>query len=138
MLDHIKQIQEGVHTAFIDGNMNSNLAYRPQFISNNYKTGQKVLSSIEEELKNCDEFFISVAFITKGGITPLLQALKELEKRGIPGKILTTDYLTFSEPEALKKLSNLKNIELRMYRVNENEAGFHTKGYIFKSAGFFY
>ena len=39
-----------------------------------------------------------------GGITPLLQTLKELEKRQIPGKILTTNYLNFSEPRALKKL----------------------------------
>lgn len=132
MEDNIKQMQEGIYTAFIDMDMNSNLAYRPQFISNNYKVGQKVLSAIEQELRNCDEFFISVAFITSGGITPLLQTLKELEKKGIPGKILTTDYLTFSEPKALQKLSGLQNIELRMYRVDEHNAGFHTKGYAFK------
>ncbi len=34
-----------------------------------------------DELLRCDRFAISVAFITRGGITPLLQTLKELEKR---------------------------------------------------------
>ena len=41
---------------------------------------------------------LSVAFITMGGITPLLQTLKELENKGIPGEVLTTNYLNFSEP----------------------------------------
>lgn len=80
----------------------------------------------------CEEFSISVAFITMSGITPLLQTLKELENKGVKGRILTTDYLNFSEPKALKKLTKLKNIELRMYCSSETEEGFHTKGYIFK------
>ena len=59
-----------------------------------------------------------MAFITKSGITPLLQTLKDLEQRNILGKILTTNYFMFSEPEALEKLAGLKNIELRMYAVS--------------------
>ena len=54
-----------------------------------------------------------------GGITPLLQTFRELEQRGISGKILTTDYLTFSDPKALRILANFKNIELKMY-ITEN------------------
>ena len=50
-----------------------------------------MLSSIEDELLMCDQFQISVAFITLGGIEPLLQTLKELEKKHIPGEILTTN-----------------------------------------------
>ena len=49
------------------------------------------------------------------GITPLLQTLKELEKRGIPGRILTTDYLTFSDPKALRKLEEFSNLHVKMY-----------------------
>ncbi len=127
----IIKLRQGMETAFIDKYSPSNLAYKPQFISNNYKEGRKVITSIEDELLRCDEFVISVAFITMGGITPLLQTLKELEKRGIPGKILTTDYLTFSEPKALRTLASLKNIELRMYVTDNSSEGFHTKGYIF-------
>lgn len=122
----------GFDTAFLNKTTLSNLAYRPQFISNNYKEGRKVLSAIEEELLSCEEFAISVAFITRGGITPLLQTLKELEDRDIPGRILTTDYKTFNDPKALDMLANFKNIELRIYCSNDDKSGFHTKGYIFK------
>lgn len=66
------------------------------------------------------------------GITPLLQTLKELEKKGIKGEILTTNYLNFSEPRALKKVNNLSNITLKMYDVEAAKEGFHTKGYIFR------
>lgn len=131
--DKIIQFQSGFHTAFINSNTNSNLAYRPQFIYNNNKDGQKVFSAIEDELCKCDSFTISVAFITRGGITPLLQTLKELERRGIPGRILTTDYLTFSDPVALDTLAGLSNVELRMYQTERAGNGFHTKGYIFQN-----
>lgn len=128
----ITEIQQGFTTAFINADAASNLAYKPQFVSNNYKEGRKVLSSIEEELLNCEEFSISVAFINLNGITPLLQILKELEVKGVHGRILTTDYQAFTEPRALDKLAGLKNIDLRMYRTRGLEEGFHTKGYIFK------
>ena len=128
----IEEVRLGFETAYIDGSVVSSEAYRPQFVSNNHKEGKKVFSSIEDELLACDRFQISVAFITMSGITPLLQTLKELEKRKIHGEILTTNYLNFSEPKALKKLDALSNITLRMYDVELAEEGFHTKGYIFK------
>ncbi len=130
--EKILQLQQGLTTAFMNQAISSNLAYRPQFISNNYREGRKVFSSIENELLSCEEFSISVAFITMGGITPLLQTLRELECRGIPGRILTTDYLMFSDPKALRIFANFKNIELKMFVTENAKEGFHTKGYIFK------
>jgi superfamily II DNA or RNA helicase len=132
-MDKRDELRLGFETAYIDGSVASNSFYSPQFVSNNYKDGKKVLSSIEDELLRCDKFQISVAFITLGGITPLLQTLKELEKKNIPGEILTTNYLSFSEPKALEKLNGLSNITLKMYDVQEAGEGFHTKGYIFKT-----
>lgn len=128
-----QNIQSGLSTAFLDKNISSNVLYRPQFISNDYKNGRKVLSTIEDELLHCDSFLISVAFITMGGITPLLQTLRTLEDKGIKGKILTTDYLAFSDPKALDKLATFSNIELKMYLVPDSKNSFHTKGYIFQS-----
>lgn len=130
--ERILELCNGFETAYINEAIASNFAYKPQFISNNHKQGKKVLSSIEDELLLCDQFQISVAFITMSGITPLLQTLKELEKKGIKGEILTTNYLNFSEPRALKKLNNLSNITLKMYDVEAAKEGFHTKGYIFR------
>lgn len=126
----LDEIEKGWKHTTIDGNLAVNKYYSPDFIFNNNKQGIKVLPVIEEELKNCDSFIISVAFITNSGITPLLMTLKELEARKIKGKIITTDYLTFTEPKALDKLNEFKNIELKMYQVGDGE-GFHTKGYIF-------
>lgn len=128
----IDEVRLGLETAYIDGSVVSSNVYRPQFVSNNHKEGKKVISSIEDELLACDGFQISVAFITMSGITPLLQTLRELEKRNIKGEILTTNYLNFSEPRALKKLNELSNITLKMYDVEAAAEGFHTKGYIFK------
>ena len=68
--DKITTLQTAIQTAYLDHTINSSLAYRPEFISNNYKLGKKVLVSIEEELQRCEEFCISVAFITESGITP--------------------------------------------------------------------
>ena len=134
--NNIEEIRKGAETSFIDAGADSNLAFKPEFIVNSYREGQKILSVLERELSDCDSFSISVAFITKSGITPLLQILKELEQRGVYGRILTTDYLMFSEPEALKMLSGLKNVSLRMYQADEGP-GFHTKGYIFRQDGLY-
>ena len=128
----INELQNGLSAAYINGSVAANLAYKPAFVSNNPEEGKKVISSVEDELLRCDQFQISVAFITMGGVTPLLQTLKELEEKGVRGQILTTNYLNFSEPRALEKLNGLKNITLKMYDVETAGNGFHTKGYIFK------
>lgn len=134
--DEIAEIKKGAEAAFISAQTDSNLAFKPEFIVNSYREGRKVLSVLERELSSCDSFAISVAFITMSGITPLLQILQDLEHKGISGRILTTDYLMFSEPEALEKLSKLKNVTLRMYQA-EDGTGFHTKGYIFRKDGLY-
>lgn len=100
------------------------------FVSNNGLEGRKVLTTIENELSKCTSFSMSVAFITVGGLTPLLETLKSLEEKGVQGRILTTDYLLFSDPKALEKLDQFSNIDLRMYCCQEGEEAFHTKGYL--------
>lgn len=127
------ELEEGLRTAFVDGMHQSNLAYRPQFVSNDYQSGRKVLTTIEDALLDCEEFSFSVAFVTMGGIEPLLQTFRELEQRGVRGRILTTDYLNFSEPGALDKLAGFSNIEVRMFQSDGTAQGFHTKGYVFRN-----
>lgn len=128
------KIVSGYQKAFIHSDFQSDPEYSPQLVSNS--GGKKVLTVIEKELKNCDEVFISVAFITRGGVAPLLGTLKELEaKNHVKGRILTTDYLMFSDPKALDTLASLKNIELRMFKTAEAGVGFHTKGYMFHAGG---
>lgn len=101
-----QDLMTGLTTSFINQSVNSNSLYQSEFVYNDYKQGKKVLVSLEQELKRCDEFFISVAFITDSGFESLSMILKELEQKGVPGKILTTDYLTFSQPKALDRLAS--------------------------------
>ncbi len=128
----LELLKNGLSSSYIDGHVTSDRGYEHAFVRNNKKYGYKVLTSIEDELLRCDSFVMSIAFVTQGGITPLLQTFKELEKRGVPGRILTTNYLTFSDPYALKKLHGLSNITVRMFDAQASEVGFHTKGYIFQ------
>lgn len=132
------QILDAARTALIDGSFDSDARLRPRFVSNDRSKGTKVLADIERELASCDEFVFSVAFVTQSGIQPLKQIFRELEDRDIPGRILTTDYLAFSEPAALAWLSARSNIEVRMFTTGEvggqKSEGFHTKGYLFRHA----
>ncbi|WP_346662096.1 DEAD/DEAH box helicase [uncultured Methanobrevibacter sp.] len=121
-------IINGARTAFIDEHISSSSDFKPKLLYNDKNS--KIINSIRDELRNCDEFIFSSAFITMGGITPLLEEFRYLEENNIKGKILTTDYLNFTEPKALKKLQSFKNIEVKLY-LQEKE-GFHTKGYLFK------
>lgn len=127
------EILRATEKGFINRNLDGNLALTPKLIINDYLKGTKVLSEIIRELKKCEEFYISVAFITSSGLVPLLETLKSLNDKGIKGKIITTDYLNFSEPKALKKLLSFSNIEVRVY----DKENFHTKGYIFKYADYY-
>lgn len=118
---------QSIQTGFVDQNHNSKQEYRPQFLTNNNLTGKKVLSSIDRELRNCDEFWFSVAFITTSGLATIINRLKELEERNIRGKILASQYLNFTQPEALRRIKQFKNIELR-FAIS---GSFHAKGYLF-------
>ena len=110
-----------------------NFEYGPDFIKNNYNEGEKVLSTLIDELSTCKSFDFSVAFITQGGIACLQKTLKFLD-HSVHGRILTSDYLNFTDPYALKKiLENYKNIELRVYTKD----AFHTKGYLFRQENYY-
>lgn len=123
-----KEIEHGLYNGFIDKIGVSLDKYKPKLLINNAAQGQKVLTSIISELNNCDEFLFSVAFITSSGLITLLTTLKELEIKGVKGKIIASSYLNFTDPKALKKLLDFKNIELRIV-TNEN---LHSKGYVFR------
>ena len=73
-------ILKATETGLVDHLVDSNLALQPKLLINDYSKGSKVLSDIVSELTKCNEFMISVAFITSSGITPLLETLKSLEK----------------------------------------------------------
>jgi len=76
---------------------------------------------------------MSVAFVRYSGIQLLLETFEELEKRNIPGKILTSTYLNSTQPKALTALRRFSNLETKIY-IPTRDRGFHSKGYIFEYA----
>jgi len=126
-----KALSKSIQTGFIDQMIQSDKSYRPELLTNDYKQGKKVLSTIKRELETCDDFWFSVAFVTTSGMATLMNTLLELEKKNVKGKILASQYLNFTHPEALKRIKQFTNIELRI----ATEGAFHSKGYLFKKKG---
>ena len=80
-------------------------------------------------------FELSIAFISMSGLATIKQTLLDLEEKNIPGKIITSTYLGFNEPRTFQELLKFKNLDVRIY--DDEKAGFHPKGYIFKKGKYF-
>lgn len=120
-------LPKSLKTGFLDATIQSSGEFRPHLVLNEPQQS-KVLSSLLRELEGCSSFAFSVAFITAGGLAMLQQGLRDAEARGVRGKILTSDYLHFTDPRALEHLMNsFPSLEVRISR----DASFHAKGYLF-------
>jgi len=129
-MDNLSQVfNASLQTGFIDKTILSNISYQPELLVNKKNPPKKILSTLIHEFEICTEFFINVAFATTSGVATLINTLKELENRGIKGKILVSQFLNFTEPEALKRLAKFKNINIRI----ATKGNAHAKGYIFKN-----
>lgn len=128
-----ENFQKSLATSFADAAIPSEAGLRTTLLANDPIRHLKILTAIDDELSHASSFSISVAFITKSGIAPLLLTLQRLAAKGVHGRILTTDYLYFTEPGALRQLLALPNLEVRIFRT-QGATGFHTKGYIFHSS----
>jgi len=104
-----------------------------KFVRNNSELNETVFNVLVNELTFCSSFCLSVAFINLAGIVPLIPYFELLRQNNIKGKIITTDYLDFTEPKALDCLARFENIELKIFDTNLSKKGFHTKGYIFRN-----
>lgn len=109
----------------------SPVEYEPRFIHNSGY--QNFYAELQESLLSCKSFHMSVAFVRYSGIQLLLETFDELERRAIPGKILTSTYLNSTQPKALRALKRFSNLEVKVY-LPSRDRGFHSKGYIFEYA----
>ena len=78
-----------------------NSEYNIKLVSN--YTSSNMFNEINVSLLECKSFIFSVAFINFGGLQLLIKSLDELRSRNINGKILTSDYLNFTDPKADRK-----------------------------------
>ena len=88
-------------------------------------------SELYESIETCKSFIFSVAFINFSGLQLLIKSFDQIRHRGTQGKVLTSDYLNFTETKALRKLLEFENIQTKIY-LQERHGGFHTKAYIFE------
>ena len=87
-------------------------------------------NELRRSFADCQRFYINVAFVNYSGLQILLDILKEVEAKGIPGQVITSTYLNFTDPKSLDKLRTFSNIELRLF-IAKPSRGFHPKAYIF-------
>lgn len=118
------QLVDSLRTGFIDASVPSDARFAPKLLTNDPEERTDVLSTLKAQLGTCSRFDFSVAFITASGIETIVQLLLVLRENNIPGRILTTTFNNFNDPEALRKLLEFPNIEMRVF-----EGNLHTKGY---------
>ena len=123
-------LKRGLEHGFIDKTITAGEEFTPQLITNNPLRNEKVITTLKHEMENCDEFMFSVAFVNSGGVSALDQEFLELDRRGIKGRIIASQYQNFTEPVALKKLTRHENIQVRI--ITEEVSKMHSKCYIFR------
>ncbi|NLZ77445.1 MAG: DEAD/DEAH box helicase [Spirochaetales bacterium] len=128
-----RQLAGGLHSGLLDRRIPSPEGMRPRLVLNDRLGRRRVADVLNTHLRECSSFSFSVAFLTKGGLATLLQALLECGRRRVKGRILTSDYLNFTDPRAVGFIFHelAPTIEVRVYTAE----AFHTKGYLFEHAG---
>lgn len=91
-----------------------------------------LLPKLIHAINHASEIEISVSFIQTSGIHLLLPALTDALEAGASIKILTSDYLQITAPEALRQLLLLteRGADIRLFCCGTDTA-FHMKAYIF-------
>ncbi len=92
-----------------------------------------LLDAIRTELQRCAAARLAVAFVMRSGTDLLDGALRAALLRGADVRLLTTDYLDVTEPDALDALCRLQGrFEARVY--SHERRSFHPKAYLFERA----
>lgn len=118
------EFEADVQFGYVDKGTKAPKNLNPSVVLNTERTS--VFRTIRDELRHCDEFFFSVAFVTPGAIARLKQDIVDFDGKGT---IVTADYLGFNPPTAFAELLNLRqhNVDVRFHPAS----AFHPKGYIF-------
>ena len=92
--------------------------------------GIKLYTELQKEIASADEIRLMVSFIKKRGLALILPQLKEFTNRGGKLKVITTTYMKATDFEAVKKLAELNNTEIKItYDITDERL--HAKAYLF-------
>src|SRR5690606_27635930 len=89
------------------------------------------LHAIKRELARCARASVAVAYTMRSGVELREGAIRSAIQRGVGFRLLTTDYLGVTEPEALDRLvSAVAPDQVRLYQTDR--VAFHPKVWIFE------
>lgn len=130
-----KNVVNELYGSLLNGYINqdtivTNDQFGPRLLNN--QEGSLIWEQIKHELLTCENYTFAVAFITDSMVSNLKPIFKDLSRRGIKGRILTSTYLYFNQPAVFQELLKIPNIEVKIAEVD----GFHQKGYIFQHQGY--
>ena len=81
-------LRKGLEHGFLDRNIIASEKYIPQLIMNDPSKGEKVITTLKQQMESCDEFMFPVAFINSGGVNALAQEFRELDRRDVRDGII--------------------------------------------------
>lgn len=130
-----KNVVNELYGSLLNGYINqdtivTNDQFGPRLLNN--QEGSSIWEQIKHELLTCENYTFAVAFITDSMVSNLKPIFKDLSRRGIKDRILTSTYLYFNQPAVFQELLKIPNIEVKIAEVD----GFHQKGYIFQHQGY--
>ena len=101
--------------------------------------GGRLLPQLLDRLSDraLDRIDMAVSFVMKSGLARIVGPLEDALDRGAHVRILTTDYLAITDPDALTQLADLasgpdRRLEVRLF--SGGSIAFHPKAYIFWSS----
>ena len=93
---------------------------------------KNLLDDLKRLTAEADTIYWMTAFLMKSGVREVLPSLREAALRGADIKILTGDYLSITQPDALQLLiEEIPSAEIRM--MESGGTSFHPKAYLFQS-----
>lgn len=125
-----KEISKAINFGFVNSQVESQEIYQPSLVTNQNDT--TVLATLEDELRTSRTFTIAVAFVTTSGLIDLKSVFTDLAHKNIHGRLITSTYLNFNDPEAFEDLLQIKNLDVHLL----DKDGFHTKAYYFDHGNF--
>ena len=102
MSNLIQDIKQSLYKGFIDKDSSHKGNFVPRLLVNN-KRG-KCSFYYYRSAAQLPIFCISVAFITESGLASLKSHFYDLSKKGVKGRIITSNYLGFNSPKMFEEL----------------------------------
>ncbi len=86
---------------------------------------------LKQSIKRANRIDIIVSFLMESGVKMLVEDLKDAIDKGVKVRILTGNYLSITQPQALYLLRDVLGDRIKLRFYSEKNKSFHPKAYIF-------